>query len=124
MICFLFLYNIYIGMLFALLYIAIAIINYRSVTSMNEKKELYLKKISLQVEKATEKVSLELPIGIVIYDSDYVIDWVNPYLLNVHQDSLVGETLQEVYSTNMVQSIKQEQEEKIGRASCRERVEI
>src|SRR5690625_2189893 len=111
MICFLFLYNVYISILFALLYIVIAIINYRSVTLMNEKKELYLEKISLQVDKATEKVCLGLPIGIVIYASDYVIDWVNPYLLNVHQDSLVGETLQEVYSTN-----------KIGRASCRERV--
>lgn len=111
MICFLFLYKIYLGILFSLFYIVIAIINYRSIKLLNEKRQQHIQEISIQIDKANKKAYLDMPIGMIIYNENYVIEWVNPYFSNIYPSSLTEETLQNVFSTNFVQAIRQGEEE-------------
>ncbi|MBO8165104.1 MAG: DHH family phosphoesterase [Brevibacillus sp.] len=59
---------------------------------------MYLATISHRVKKAGEGVIQELPIGIVLYNEEQIIEWTNPYLQKMTgDDALIGKSLSEVF---------------------------
>jgi c-di-AMP phosphodiesterase-like protein len=59
---------------------------------------LYLATISYRVKKAGEGVIAQLPIGILLYNEEKAIEWVNPYMTEMSGEQLlVGKNLQEVF---------------------------
>lgn len=59
---------------------------------------LYLATISYRVKKAGEGVVAQLPIGILLYNEEKAIEWVNPYMTEMSgEPSLVGKSLNEIF---------------------------
>lgn len=58
----------------------------------------YLATITHRVKKAGEDVIQELPIGILLYNEEKIIEWNNPYLLAMtDEESLIGKSIADVF---------------------------
>jgi cyclic-di-AMP phosphodiesterase len=84
---------------------------------MNEKAkqetEEYISTLSYRVKKVGEEALMEMPIGIMLINDDYYIEWTNPFIASCFQeDSLVGRSLYDVADA-VIPLIKQEVETEI-----------
>lgn len=70
--------------------------------------EDYISTLSHRVKKVGEEALLEMPIGIMLINDDYVIEWTNSYLSSCfEEESLVGRSLYDVADA-LIPVIKQE----------------
>jgi len=68
----------------------------RAERAFREDLHEYIMTMSHRVKHAGNAVIQELPIGIVLYSSDMLIDWHNPYVAKMfRQESIAGELLTE-----------------------------
>jgi cyclic-di-AMP phosphodiesterase len=75
--------------------------------------EEYIATLSYRVKKVGEEALMEMPIGIMLINDDYFIEWANPFLASsFDEDSLVGRSLYDVADV-LVPLIKQEVETEI-----------
>ena len=75
--------------------------------------ELYISTLSYRLKKVGEEALLEMPIGILLFNDDYVIEWANPYLAKcLQEDTLVGMDLSEV-ADPIIPLVKKEESEDI-----------
>ena len=59
-----------------------------------EATEKYIETLSYRMKKVGEEALLEMPIGILLADEDFNIDWANPYISSVLEyDTLIGESI-------------------------------
>ncbi|WP_147536007.1 DHH family phosphoesterase [Bacillus marasmi] len=101
-------YNWLIG-LFAFFLTAIPyyFIFYISRIQRKEAEE-YISTLSYRVKKVGEEALMEMPIGIMLINDDYSIEWTNPFLTSFFQeDRLVGRSLYDVADI-LIPLIKQE----------------
>ncbi len=68
--------------------------------------------ISTRVQVVSREVLNELPFGIILYDEDYKIEWVNPYMRKFDSEDaeLIGSPL-DMLSEELVIDIKEDKEE-------------
>ncbi|WP_409303527.1 DHH family phosphoesterase [Peribacillus sp. SCS-155] len=72
--------------------------------------EEYITTLSYRLKKVGEEALLEMPIGIMLINEDYFIEWTNPFLASCFdEDSLVGRSLYDV-AESIVPLLKQEVE--------------
>lgn len=72
--------------------------------------EEYISTLSYRLKKVGEEALLEMPIGIMLINDDYYIEWTNPFLASCFdEDSLAGRSLYDV-AESIVPLIKQEVE--------------
>jgi c-di-AMP phosphodiesterase-like protein len=77
-----------------------------------QRKELeeYITTLSYRIKRVGEEALLEMPIGIMLINEDYVIEWTNPFLASCFdEDSLSGRSLYDV-ADSLIPLIKQEVE--------------
>ncbi|RAN85819.1 hypothetical protein B5P41_32870, partial [Bacillus sp. SRB_28] len=66
-----------------------------------------------RVKRVGEEALMEMPIGIMLINDEYYIEWTNPYLASCFdEDTLVGRSLYDVADT-LIPLIKQEVETEI-----------
>ena len=71
--------------------------------------EDYISTLSHRIKRVGEEALLEMPIGIILFDDDYKIEWSNPYMNQFGEaDSLVGEPLN-ILSEEITSLINQEE---------------
>ncbi|SOC39370.1 DHH family phosphoesterase [Ureibacillus acetophenoni] len=89
-------WNIWIGIIVAIV-MAIGIVYAWTVEKKTfENIEKYIESLSHRLKKVGEEALLEMPIGILLINDKYHIEWANPFMLNIlNVDSLLGE---EVFS--------------------------
>lgn len=59
---------------------------------------LYLATISHRVKKAGESVIQEMPIGILLYNEEKVIEWTNPFMQKMTgEEMMIGKTLSDLF---------------------------
>ncbi|MDL5041575.1 DHH family phosphoesterase [Heyndrickxia coagulans] len=74
----------------------------------NEEIERYISNLSYRVKRVGEEALMEMPIGIMLYNEDYIIEWTNPFMASCfNEDTLVGRSLYDVAEV-LVPLIKQE----------------
>lgn len=72
------------------------------------KTEKYIATLSHRVEKVGTAALIELPIGIILYNDDYEIEWVNPYMqFYGDEDSLLGKSLS-ILSEDLIPKIEED----------------
>lgn len=77
---------------------------------MNETEE-YITTLSHRVRKVGEEALLEMPIGIVLFNENYYIEWANPYMNRFAvEDNLVGKSLH-LLSEELIPMIKESKNE-------------
>ncbi|MBU8881265.1 DHH family phosphoesterase [Bacillus sp. FJAT-29790] len=75
--------------------------------------EEYISTLSYRVKKVGEEALMEMPIGIMLINDDYYIEWTNPFLTSCFdEDTLVGRSLYDV-GDFLIPLIKQEVETEI-----------
>ena len=78
----------------------------------NEMEE-YIATLSYRVKKVGEEALMEMPIGIILINDDYYIEWANPFISSCFsEDTLIGRSLYDV-AESVVPLIKQEVETEI-----------
>lgn len=85
------------------------------VIDHRERKETeeYISTLSYRVKKVGEEALMEMPIGIMLINDDYYIEWTNPFLASCFdEDTLVGRSLYDVGDL-LIPLIKQEVESEI-----------
>ncbi|MFP7298433.1 DHH family phosphoesterase [Neobacillus niacini] len=77
-------------------------------TSQRKEMEDYISTLSYRVKRVGEEALMEMPIGIMLINDDYFIEWANPFLSSYFdEDTLVGKSLYEIADT-LIPLIKQE----------------
>ncbi|MCM3398093.1 DHH family phosphoesterase [Oceanobacillus profundus] len=79
-------------------------------TLLNE-TEKYISTMSHRIKKVGEEALLEMPLGIILYNEDYQIEWANPYMnqFSDEDDSLIGESLNKL-SEDIIPMVKENKE--------------
>ncbi|HLR64436.1 MAG TPA: DHH family phosphoesterase [Pseudogracilibacillus sp.] len=105
-------YNIYIGIS---LFLVIVITGYFIIPLMNKwQTELYksYENITYQVQDAGNELFYNLPVGIIIYNENNEINWMNPYMHSLHEkgDHLIGKPLYQL-NEQLARNIEHEEQE-------------
>ncbi|RSD22302.1 DHH family phosphoesterase [Mesobacillus subterraneus] len=80
---------------------------------IRQETEEYISTLSYRVKKVGEEALMEMPIGIMLINDDYYIEWTNPFIASCfNEDTLVGRSLYDVADA-VVPLIKQEVETEI-----------
>ncbi|EIT86106.1 hypothetical protein A374_07291 [Fictibacillus macauensis ZFHKF-1] len=73
----------------------------------------YISTLSHRIKKVGEEALMEMPIGIILYDEDFKIEWANPFMAAwVEEESFIGHSLNLV-SEELVPYIKSDAREEI-----------
>ncbi|WP_017378778.1 DHH family phosphoesterase [Paenisporosarcina sp. TG-14] len=87
-------WHIWIGVIVALLFAIVLIIGWQMEKRIYEETEKHIETLSFRMKHVGEEAFLELPIGILIVNKQWKIDWANPYMSReLECDSLIGEDL-------------------------------
>jgi c-di-AMP phosphodiesterase-like protein len=101
-------YNWVIALVGLLILAGLFYLTLRMVEKKQRKTEEYITTLSYRLKKVGEEALLEMPIGIMLFNEDYYIEWTNPFLAScVSEDSLAGRSLYDV-ADSIVPLIKQE----------------
>ncbi|MBD8071256.1 DHH family phosphoesterase [Bacillus sp. PS06] len=81
---------------------------YRADRLLNEEMETYISTLSYRLKKVGEEALMEMPIGIMLFNEEYTIEWTNPFISSCFdEDTLVGQSLYSV-ADSLIPLIKQE----------------
>lgn len=107
---FLYFFNWIIGILVSIcLVVALYFLN-KSVRDFQTEMESYITTLSYRLKKVGEEALMEMPIGIMLFNDQFHIEWTNPFLTSCFdEDTLVGRSLFDVADA-LVPLIKQEVE--------------
>ncbi|WP_240376298.1 DHH family phosphoesterase [Bacillus piscicola] len=89
---------------------ALIIYTFLARRSFERDLEKYIKTLTHRVNKAGEEAVTKLPIGIVLFNDGYEIQWANPFMMMYLPKEFVGESLQEI-SAELLSSVKKGEEE-------------
>ncbi|SHF97136.1 DHH family phosphoesterase [Ornithinibacillus halophilus] len=104
-------YEWILGLIMTLLLSASIYYSVRTEQTMINETEKYISTLSYRVKKVGEEALLEMPIGIVLFSEDYVIEWTNPYMNQfAEEDTLVGKSLN-VLSETLIPNIKENKDD-------------
>ena len=87
-------WNISIGIGYAIGYAILIIYTWKVEQETFEETEKHIESISYRLKKVGEEALLEMPIGILLVNEQFEIEWSNPYMQGVlNIESLVGESI-------------------------------
>ncbi|MBA4537640.1 DHH family phosphoesterase [Bacillus aquiflavi] len=81
---------------------------FKADSRQRKETERYISTLSSRIKKVGEEALLEMPIGIMLINDDYYIEWTNSFLASCFdEDTLVGRSLYDV-ADSLIPLIKQE----------------
>ncbi len=105
--------NIWVALVGAFILLALFLLAVYLENKMVKVREEYVKTLSYRVKKVGEEALLEMPIGIMLINDDYYIEWSNSYMASCfNENSLIGRSLYEV-GEQLIPLIKQDIESDI-----------
>ncbi|MCM3720135.1 DHH family phosphoesterase [Fictibacillus phosphorivorans] len=73
----------------------------------------YISTLSHRLKKVGEEALMEMPIGIILYDEDFKIEWANPYMgALIEEESFIGHSLNHV-SEELIPYLKSDAKEEV-----------
>lgn len=84
-------WNIWFGVIYAIVVIVILSYAWRMEHITYTETEKHIESISFRMKDVGEEALLQMPIGILLINDDYIIEWANPYMQQMLKlDSLNG----------------------------------
>src|SRR5699024_11338095 len=66
----------------------------------------YISNLSYRVEGVGNDTLFQMPIGIILYNDSYEIEWINPYMKDfTEEENVIGKSL-DIISKNIIPKIK------------------
>lgn len=107
----LFYFNWLIGLIGAILLILSFYYMYLSEKRYQYDQLEYISNLSYRVEGVGNDTLFQMPIGIILYNDSYEIEWINPYMKNfTEEENVIGKSL-DIISKNIIPKIKSEETE-------------
>jgi cyclic-di-AMP phosphodiesterase len=104
-------YQWMLGLVMTLFLAASIFYSVRTEQNMINETEEYISTLSYRVKKVGEEALLEMPIGIILYSENYMVEWANPYMNKfTDEDTIVGGSLKKL-SDQVIPAIKDDHEE-------------
>ncbi|WP_243292725.1 DHH family phosphoesterase [Bacillus sp. FJAT-47783] len=104
----LWIYHWVIGLVFTVLFGVVLFFLIRADHQAKKEFETYISTLSYRVKKVGEEALMEMPIGIMLVNDQYYIEWSNPYLASCFaEDTLVGRSLYDL-AESLIPLFKQE----------------
>src|SRR5699024_9084921 len=101
--------NLKYGLLFSIFVAASFYYNNQREQSLHNERSRYIATLSHRIKKVGEEALLEMPIGIVLYDEDYKIEWTNTYMNQfsdlAEEEVLIGTHI-DILSEDLIGRIK------------------
>ena len=80
------LYQFWIGLFFAVIFAMALAMAWKMENESYQETEKYIETLSYRMKKVGEEALLELPIGIILLNDKYLIEWVNPFVSSIFPD--------------------------------------
>ncbi|MGV3487746.1 MAG: DHH family phosphoesterase [Tuberibacillus sp.] len=90
--------NPYIGIVGFVVFLIAALLLRRVYVKQVAQAEEYISTLSYRIKKAGEEALQDMPIGVVLYNEDYNIEWLNHFMVEItHRDNkLISKSLDEI----------------------------
>ncbi|WP_018923270.1 DHH family phosphoesterase [Salsuginibacillus kocurii] len=85
-----------VGLIALFLLGLLVIFTFQARAAFEKDLEQYISTLSYRVSKAGEEAVSQIPIGIVLYNSQYAVQWANPYMLEYLPDEFLGRPLDDI----------------------------
>lgn len=86
--------NIWIGVVYIVVAGAILYYGWTVEKIIYVEMEKHIESLSFRMKKVGEEAFLHMPVGILLIDDEYKIEWANPFMLNAtNAESLMGENI-------------------------------
>nr|WP_275419189.1 DHH family phosphoesterase [Fervidibacillus albus] len=106
-----FIYNNWMGIVGVIVYALIIGLLIKEHNQFKKNVKAFIQTLSYRVNKVGEEAFLKMPIGIMLINDEYYIEWANPYLISCFQEEkLIGRSLYDIGDA-LIPMIKQEREE-------------
>ncbi len=87
-------WHIWIGIIVAILFVTVLLIGWQLEKRLYEETEKHIETLSYRMKRVGEEALLEMPIGILLVNEHWTIEWANPYMAReLEFDSIIGENL-------------------------------
>lgn len=87
-------WNVWVGLIFAIVYVGVLFYAWKVEQLTYDATENHIESLSYRMKNVGEEAFMELPIGILLINEQYQIEWANPFILQMlDTDSLVGHDL-------------------------------
>ena len=105
--------HIWLGLIFLFWLCLFAILVYFSIQHINKKINEYAIDLAYKIRKGEQDAYLKMPIGMILYDTNENITWINPYLQKkLQRQNVIGIPLKELNERLYYQVKKQIQNQK------------
>lgn len=96
-----FISSIWLGLLMVAVFIIAWGVAHHFLTQYEEKLSQYIKNLSYRIKRGEQEAIIRMPMGIILYNNEFEIEWTNPYMQNHLGDdeSLIGESLDVVHES-------------------------
>lgn len=89
--------NPLLGLALFLICILILAVTFYGAMILIRKANKFAVNLSYRIKRSEQEAMVKMPLGILLYDSDHQIQWINPYLqLYLKSDDLIGHTIKSV----------------------------
>lgn len=88
----------YIGLIMLICFMIFIFLMYRYLDFLTERVNLYVTELSYRTKKGEQEALIKMPIGILLFDKDFTVQWANPYF-QAHigyQEEVLGKKLEEI----------------------------
>lgn len=92
--------SIWIGLVILFLFIVLNFSMYLLYKKTGQDLDEYISNLSYQIKRGEQEAIIKLPVGIVIYNDNYEIEWLSPYLQTFQkngEESMIGKEVSEVF---------------------------
>jgi len=89
--------NIWIGLVYIVVAGALLYYGWTVEKIIYVETEKYIESLSFRMKKVGEEAFLHMPVGILLINDEYKVEWANPFMLNAtNAESLIGENIFEL----------------------------
>jgi len=92
-----FLMNWIFGTVVLILIILASIMSYNTLIELSSSANEYISDLSYRIKRGEQAALIQMPIGVLLFNADQTIEWINPYLQRYFGDrDVIGYRLEEL----------------------------
>lgn len=91
--------KLWLGVIIFLLFITMDVVLWRLSNRASEDLNSYIANLSYRIKRGEHEAIIKLPIGIVIYNDEFEVEWLSPYLQSASNDDepLIGRNIEDIF---------------------------
>ena len=90
----------WLGLAMFIAFVLTWLLVYHFVLKYELKLEDYVMNLSYRIKRSEQEALIKMPMGIILYNSESEVEWVNPYLQShiAEEDNILGQPLKQVHN--------------------------